>query len=378
MLLSGKLGSILSEQKIKEFRPCQSKAIDAGLLELKSMLICTPTASGKTLVAELALLNMIFTRKAKVIYAAPLKSLASEKFKDFKKKYEKHGVRVALSIGDLDSADPWLEKYDVIICSNEKLDSLIRHGASWISKVGLLIVDEIHLLNDPRRGPTLEIVITLLRKLIKKLQIVALSATVGNPEELSDWLGAELVTDTWRPVQLFQGIFSDEEIDFFETKENLAINRAISDPTLRLALDTIKLGRQALIFCSTKRTAENTADKLSRLIKVGAPRLEKLSEKALKALSRPTKQCNRLAGCLEKGVAFHHAGLVAKQKELIEDAFRREDIRIICCTPTLAMGVNLPAFRAIMSSLKRYSGRWGSDWIPVLEYHQMTGRAGRP
>ncbi len=373
-----KLKDILKEQGILKLRPCQSKALRAGILDGNNVLVCTPTASGKTLVAEMVLLQTILEKKAKVIYTVPLKSLASEKFKEFKEKYAKYGVKVALSIGDLDSSDPWLEKYDLIICSNEKLDSLIRHGAPWISQVKLLVVDEIHLLNDSGRGPTLEIVITLLRKLIKDLQIVALSATVGNPEEVGTWLGAEVVLDDWRPVKLYQGVFEGDNLDFFEDKDMLFVDKYIADSTLRLALDTIKRGKQALVFCSTKKIAESTADKLSRLIKVKDAKLKDLSIRALKALARPTRQCNQLASCLEKGVAFEHAGLVHKQKELIENAFRQKIVKVICCTPVLALGVNLPADRAIMKSLKRYSGRWGSDWIPVLEYHQMTGRAGRP
>jgi helicase len=367
---------ILKELGITEYRPCQSKALDAGVLEGKNLLVCTPTASGKTLVAEMALLRIILEKKGKVVYTVPLKSLASEKYKEFKKKYSKYGVKVALSIGDLDSSDSWLDKYNLIICSNEKLDSLIRHGAPWIKDVRLLVIDEIHLLNDPGRGPTLEIVITLLRKLIKDLQIVALSATVGNPEEMGEWLDAAVVLDDWRPVRLYQGVFEGDGLDFFEDKEMIVVDKYIADSTLRLALDTIRQGKQALVFCSTKKIAESTADKLSRLIK--NVKLKELADKSLKALTRPTRQCNQLASCLEKGIAFHHAGLVSKQRSLIEDNFREGLIKVICCTPTLAYGLNLPAFRVIMKGLKRYTGRFGSDWIPVLEYHQMIGRAGRP
>jgi len=201
------------ERDIKKLRPAQTKAIEHGLLDRKNLLVCTPTASGKTLIAELAALKSIIEGNGKAIYIVPLKALASEKYKDFKMRYD--GIsRVALSIGDLDSADSYLIDYDIIVTSNEKLDSLIRHHAPWLSLISTIIIDEIHLLNDPGRGPTLEILITILRQLLKKAQIIALSATIGNPEELAEWLNAELIKDDWRPVKLQKGVYLDGEVEF--------------------------------------------------------------------------------------------------------------------------------------------------------------------
>ena len=194
-------------------RPAQEKAIKKGLLEGKSLLVCTPTASGKTLIAELAALKSILTREGKAIYIVPLKALASEKYKEFRKKYG-NLCKIGISIGDLDSSDPYLANYDLIIVTSEKLDSLIRHRADWIREVAVVIVDEIHLMNDAGRGPTLEILITILRQLLKKIQIIALSATIGNPKELAEWLDAELVVDSWRPVKLEKGVAFGNEIVF--------------------------------------------------------------------------------------------------------------------------------------------------------------------
>ena len=201
------------KKEIKELRPAQSKAVKKGLFDNKNLLVCTPTASGKTLIAELAALKSIIEGKGKTIYIVPLKALASEKYKDFKKRYD--GLaKVALSIGDKDSSDPHLADYDIIICTAEKLDSLIRHHAHWISSIKTVVVDEIHLLNDPGRGPTLEILITILKQLLKNAQIIALSATIGNPEELAEWLDANLIKDNWRPVKLHKGIYLDGEVEF--------------------------------------------------------------------------------------------------------------------------------------------------------------------
>lgn len=204
---------VLAKQGIKEFRPAQKKAIDAGLLQGANILVCTPTASGKTLIAEMAAAKAILEGKGKAIYIVPLVALASEKAKEFKRKYE--GLfKVALSVGDFDSSDPHLMDYDLILCTAEKLDSLIRHHAPWLRFVSVVIVDEVHLLNDVSRGPTLEILITLLKKILPQVQVIALSATIGNPQELAAWLGAALVKDDWRPVPLHKGVYYDGKIGF--------------------------------------------------------------------------------------------------------------------------------------------------------------------
>ena len=202
------------EKDIDELRPAQEKSIKKGLLEGKNLLVCTPTASGKTLIAELAAFKSIIEGKGKAVYIVPLKALASEKYKDFKRRYDKV-AKVALSIGDIDSSDPYLAEYDLIVTTSEKLDSIIRHQSSWLSNIATVVVDEIHLLNDTERGPTLEILITILKKLLKNVQIIGLSATIGNAEELAEWLGADLIVDEWRPVKLHKGIYLEGKIEFY-------------------------------------------------------------------------------------------------------------------------------------------------------------------
>ena len=202
------------EKEITKLRPAQEKSIKKGLLQGRNLLVCTPTASGKTLIAELAALKSIIEGKGKAVYIVPLKALASEKLRNFKKRYDKI-LRVALSIGDIDSADPFLADYDLIIVTAEKMDSLLRHHSPWINDISTIIIDEIHLLNDAERGPTLEILITILKQLLKNVQIIGLSATIGNAEELAEWLDADLVVDDWRPVKLHKGIYLDGKVEFY-------------------------------------------------------------------------------------------------------------------------------------------------------------------
>jgi len=199
-------------QDFSKLTPIQEKAINAGALKNKSLLICAPTASGKTLIATMSIVNRL--KEGKAIYLVPLKALANEKFKEYKELFQNTNFKVIMSTGDIDSDSPFLSRYDLMILTVEKLDSLIRHKVPWLSEVKTVIIDEIHLLNDPSRGPTLEVIITLLKSLIKP-QIIGLSATIGNPQELADWLEADLVMDNWRPVKLKQGIYHDKETEFY-------------------------------------------------------------------------------------------------------------------------------------------------------------------
>ncbi len=348
-----------------ELRPPQVQAIEKGVLEGRNVVVSSPTASGKTLIAELAGVKNILEGKGKMLYIVPLKSIANEKYKEFEERY--NYLKVALSIGDYDSSDPWLEKYDIIITTSEKMDSLIRHRALWVRNVGTLVVDEIHLINDLSRGPTLEVLITKLREIVNA-QVIALSATIKNAKEIAEWLGAELVVSDYRPTRLREGVLLGDKIYFEDEIVEIGGKGEVG-----ILKDTLKRGKQVLFFLASRRYAEALAKRLSKEL---PEELEGLGKEVKNVLPRPTRQCELLGECVKHRVAFHHAGLLPKQRQLIEEHFRKGDIKVICATPTLAMGVNLPAYRVVVRDLRRYEG--GLYWIPVLEYKQMAGRAGRP
>ncbi len=377
---------ILIAEGIEVLWPPQVEAIKRGALEGKNLVLASPTASGKTLVAELCALKKVLEEGGRVLYLTPLRALAAEKYQEFKK-YEKlekpsgKHIAVAISTGDCDSSDPWLGRYDIVICTNEKADSLLRHGARWLDEVSLIIADEVHLLNYADRGPTLEMALTRLREINPSAQILALSATVRNAEEIANWIGGEVVTTDWRPVKLKEGVVLADGITFNDgTSEK--IRQAYKDPVTNLALQIIQEGGQALIFVETRRRAISMAKKVApavrkTLTKAARRRLKEVANEVLET-GEKTRLGEVLAHIVSQGVAFHHAGLNPAHRRILEDRFREGLIRVMTATPTLAFGVNLPARLVVISSYMRYEPGYGSIPISILEYKQMAGRAGRP
>jgi len=371
---------------ILELYPPQEEAIKAGALKGRNLVLASPTASGKTLVAEFCALKHILEKNGKTIYLTPLRALANEKFEEFKKyttirKNDTKRIRIGISTGDFDSSDPWLERYDIIITTNEKADSLLRHRAKWMDEISLIVADEVHLLNDAERGPTLEVVLARLMQINPDMQILALSATINNVEEIAQWLKADYVTTEWRPILLKEGVLLHEEIQFRDGDAR-KIEKKTKNTTINLALSTVKSGGQALIFASTRKNAVMLAKKVAGEVEevLSKPVKRALEHEAngILAAGERTRISESLAELVQRGAAFHHAGLGGGHRKLIENSFREGKIKVLTATPTLAFGVNLPARTVIIQDYRRYEPGYGFYPISVLEYKQMAGRAGRP
>jgi helicase len=377
---------ILLNLGIAELFPPQEETIRAGVLEGKNIVLASPTASGKTLIAELCGLKHVLEKNGKVIYLSPLRALASEKFEEFQKyssirKSDGRKVSVGISTGDFDTSDTWLEKYDIIVTTNEKADSLLRHRAKWMDNISLVIADEVHLLNEAQRGPTLEIVLARLMQVNPGIQILALSATISNVDEIAAWLKANFIVTEWRPVSLKEGVILHDEIQF-KDGDSRKIEKKTSHTAINLVLNTIKSGGQALVFASTRKNAvsaaKNIAEHTSEVLSKPMKRtLEHEAEKILSSSER-TQISETLAELVRCGTAFHHAGLAGAHRKLIEDSFKAGRIKALTATPTLAFGVNLPARTVIITDYRRFEPGYGNYPISVLEYKQMAGRAGRP
>lgn len=378
--------TLLEGEGLDQLYPPQEDAIKAGVLEGKNLVLASPTASGKTLVAEICILKHVLERNGKAIYLAPLRALASEKYKEFQryssiKKPSGEHLRVGMSTGDYDSSDPWLGRYDIIISTNEKADSLLRHRAPWMNELSLVVADEIHLLTEHERGPTLEVVLTRLTEINPNIQVLALSATVRNADEVGQWLHAGSVTTDWRPVPLREGIYNLGQLQFNDGSSRV-IQGGTKTPVLDLALDVLSSGGQALIFTETRRSAVEMGRKAALAVK---PRISKVEERSLSTIAErvlssgeKTRLGEALASQIASGAGFHHAGLTGPHRGIVETAFRDGRIKVLAATPTLAAGVNLPARTVIISSYERFESGHGRYPISVLEYKQFCGRAGRP
>ena len=371
------LNQLLDYLNIKELYPPQKEAIEV-IERNESLLMSVPTAAGKTVVAYNALMKAVKEGK-KGMFLVPLRALAWEKVTELRDicKNILNGAKIGVSVGDFDKVRG-LSKYDIIVATSERADSLIRHNPSWLTEVGCLVSDEIHLINDSNRGPTLEVTLSKFREINPDIQIIGLSATVSNSKEIAKWLEATLVKSDFRPVPLKKGICIANEIEW----DGSEFKRIDIDGTEGIALDN--LPDQCLVFVNTRRSAEAQAKRLGMLI---GKRLTSEETEALKTYTNELKSGadevtsvdSNLTKLIERGVAYHHAGLTNRQRQLIEKGFREKRIKALCATPTLAAGVNLPAKRVIIRDLTRWDSSFQSNQpLPVLEIQQMLGRAGRP
>ncbi len=375
------LKKVLEIEGFSDFNEIQKKAFDKKIFD-KNLVISSPTGSGKTLLSFIACLHKCIKEKKKTVYTCPLKALTNEHFDDFKEKYAKaFDLKVAIATSDFDSSSTYLSNYDVIFTTYEKLHSLINHQAEWLSQIGLVVIDEIHEI-DSSRGPVIEMIVVMMKAMNPKLQFIALSATIPNSKELAKWLDASLIESNQRPVDLHEGVYFDGKIYFSQDKKKSKELIHLKDNLQSLVKETIDYKKQALIFANTRKRSEQIAQKLA--VFVGQQlsieeknELKKISEKILRVLEQPTVQCTNLAFCVSNGISFHHAGLLNDQRKLIEDAFRQGKVKVISSTPTLAAGVNLPAYRVILPYLNRFTN-FGNERISVRSYKQMAGRAGRP
>ncbi|WP_440772412.1 ATP-dependent DNA helicase [Natronorubrum sp. DTA28] len=365
---------------IEELYPPQAEAVEAGATDGESLVAAVPTASGKTMIAALSMLSAV-ERGGKALYIVPLRALASEKKAEFEA-YEQFGVTTGVTTGNYESTSEWLATKDIIVATSEKVDSLVRNGADWLSDLTCVVSDEVHLIDDRNRGPTLEVTLAKLRRLNPAMQTVALSATVGNADEIADWLDAALVDTDWRPIDLRMGVHYGNALNFDDGSTREVPVEGSEKQEAALVRDILQEGGSSLVFVNSRRNAEAAA---SRLGQVSSRELDGDEREALVDLAEEiredsdTETSKDLADCVERGAAFHHAGLSSTQRTLVEDAFRDRLLKVISATPTLAAGVNTPARRVIVRDWRRFDpSAGGMSPLDVLEVHQMMGRAGRP
>lgn len=317
---------VIMNDGITELYPPQAKCVD-DILKGENCVMAYPTASGKTLIAYLSIINNVMKNGGKALYIVPLKALASEKIKELKE-FEKLGISSVLSMGNYDNVDPSLKEHDVIVATSEKADSLLRHNVDWIYELDTIIADEVHLVNDETRGATLEVTLSKLKNANPDAQIVALSATINNSKDIAKWLDAKHYKSNWRPVELKKGVNYESKIVYDNGKsKKIDYKNSVSS----LSMPIIKKNKQCLVFVNSRRSTCKVARDMKKEVRNTLSEKEgiQLKELAEKIHSHAkTSVGEELALCVRNGTAFHHAGLNSKQRKWVEDAFRN---RLIKC-----------------------------------------------
>ncbi|WP_457619401.1 DEAD/DEAH box helicase [Methanopyrus sp.] len=373
MKLPGHVREYLDRRGIRELFPPQREAVEKGLFNDENLLIAAPTASGKTLLAEMRALHELIEShgETRVVYVVPFRALAREKYEELGSVIEfcrEKGLEPTIEISTGDVRRPIRElRSGITVTTAEKLDASLRSRPDLVEEVDLLILDEVHIVGDRNRGATYEALIALVKTFREDVSLLALSATVGNAEELADWLEATPVISDWRPVELEHRIVEVPSASEKDAKTRKLIRKCLRE------------GGQALVFLYSRRRAMTEAKKLSRTVSGLLSEDEKEELRTLaERVSEPGEgeETEILAYSVMHGVAFHHAGLTAEQRALVEDAFREGLLKVVVSTPTLAAGVNLPARYVI---IKDFGMRLGNEIKPTKnEFKQMAGRAGRP
>ena len=385
---------------ISQLFPPQARALPNSL-DGRNLMLAIPTASGKSLVAHITMAHRLSNdlKGMRGVYIVPLKALASEKFRELSEICKSVDLRVGLAIGDRSSENNFVEDSDVLVCTSEKLDSMLRSNPSLMDDIGIVVADEFHLLQDPSRGPTLEILLSRIRHRVEGAQILALSATVGNANDLAEWLDADLVKSEWRPIALYSGTLTGLDLRYhsvespggdFSLPEPKRLDGGGNKNLHSVLDDTTEMSKQMLVFVASRSSAQKEARELSKHVKSKLDAedhnfsdsvTESWDEMAnsLSVRESGSVTAKALANAVRGGVGFHHAGLTSSQRRVVEEGFRTGNLLCIVATPTLAQGVNLPASRVVIRDSRRWSTVAARSMpLPVMEVRQMMGRAGRP
>jgi len=370
-----------------ELLPVQERAVkEFGLFGTGNLIVFSPTSSGKTFVGEMAAVKAA-RENTKVFYLVPQKALAEEKFQEFRQRYGKLGIKVVVSSRDHREYDEDIERRDfqIAVVVFEKMQALLVSRPQLMEVVGLVVVDELQVITDEVRGPTLELLLTKLRIARSRPRLLGLSAVLGKAQTLADWLGAKLLVETRRPVELRKGVLCRGTFNYLEHNSAAQGTEAFADYgsekrhdlVLGVAEELARRGEQVLVFLPDRVSTVSFARMLADRVSLAAvtPAMEELREQ------EETHAREALFDVLSNSIAFHNSDLSPEERAIVERYFRSGAIRVLFSTSTLAMGLNLPVKNVILDGkrwqyLKRY-GRWSLEDVSKSEYENMSGRAGR-
>ncbi|MCK5125125.1 MAG: DEAD/DEAH box helicase [candidate division Zixibacteria bacterium] len=369
--------------------PLQYRAVEeCGLLDGNSVVISAPTSSGKTFCGEMAVVRALMERK-KAVFLVPLKAVAEEKFRQFTDCYGAIGLKVIIGTKDHPEYDSDIEngRFDIGVMVYEKFNSLLLANFDIISQVGTVVVDELQMLADDTRGARLELALTKLLYSEYNPQIVALSAVLGDAASLAKWLGARLLHEKNRPIELRRGVASDGQFAYrcHNSGELGEEECSQNSEAINTLFDNIERecnkGRQVLVFLKSRLETVKAAARYAEYI--GLTQDEKNTEffAARLADEEESSLLDNLTGLLSRGIAFHNADLTMTQRMAVEDGYRAGLLPVVFATTTLATGINLPASTVFIEAQKYartgYANKSGLEPLSWPEYESMSGRAGR-
>jgi ATP-dependent DNA helicase HFM1/MER3 len=366
------------------FNAIQSKCFDTIFRSDNNFVLVSPTGSGKTVILELAICRAVATNATgqyKIVYQAPTKALCSERQRDWAAKFSPVGLMCAELTGDSDATDVRnVQSANIIITTPEKWDSITRKWKDHEKLMRLIrvfLIDEVHILKEDR-GAVLEAVVSRMKSIGTDVRFVALSATIPNFHDIAAWLGKnssephlpapnENFGEEFRPVKLQKHVCG-----YNSTSNDFGFEKAL-DGKLPQVITKYSDGKPVMIFCATRASCANTAKLIANwwTSQRGCDRNWNAPTRQLPLLNKDLRKT------IMSGVAFHHAGLDLEDRAQVEKGFLNQDINVICCTSTLAVGVNLPCHLVIIKNTVTYTDE-GLQEYSDLEMMQMLGRAGRP
>lgn len=372
---------IFLKKRITNLTEIQKKAIPY-ITSNKNLVVVAPSGAGKTLIVELiSIMNLITNqqsitsidklsiltdrisdKKIKTIFLVPLRALADEKARTFAANYREYKLKVHLSMSDVDFNEEKIDNCDILISTYERFRTILGRLPELVHSIKNVIIDEFHLIGNKTRGPVLETILTSLKG---NARLILLSATIENPEDIAKWLDAELIYSEKRFVPLDYSIIPTLYPEF-EIKKT--IKKSVANNS------------QMLIFSGTRSKAEENAREYADYIQEQCKGAIDFKPEKIKtflekySIPQDTIGNRLLFELVQKGTAFHHAGLSSLTKKLIEELFRKRWIKVLFCTETLGAGINLPAREVMILDIRR----WNNEWLSRNVFHQIAGRAGRP
>ncbi|KAL8851700.1 MAG: hypothetical protein Q9221_003431 [Calogaya cf. arnoldii] len=366
------------------FNAVQSKCFGTAYKSLDNLVLSAPTGSGKTAILELAICQLMAgfqTGQFKIVYMAPTKSLCAERQKDWQNKFASLDLQSAELTGDTDHGQlRMVQNASIIITTPEKWDSMTRKWkdhARLMQLVKLFLIDEVHMLNETR-GACLEAVVSRMKSVASNVRFLALSATVPNSDDIATWLGLNPTTqhvpacrerfgEEFRPVKLQKHVYG---LSF--NGNDWGFDK-VCDPKLPEIIAKYSQKKPIMVFCITRKATVSTAKLLANWWTTKSARERQWAGPTFKLVAQDPD----LKETLGAAVAFHHAGLDPSDRHVVEKGFLEGQINVICCTSTLAVGVNLPCHMVIIKNTICFQEEGLKEYAD-LEIMQMLGRAGRP